>query len=81
MFDSFHHQIRISFDLPTEAQLLSTLLCVKLNSDRLVCCSRILNKCLDNYVEDMLPWHESIEPCLSSLLAFINDREVRIADQ
>uniref|UniRef100_A0A3B4Y3Z5 Cullin 7 n=1 Tax=Seriola lalandi dorsalis TaxID=1841481 RepID=A0A3B4Y3Z5_SERLL len=36
----------------------------------------ILNKFLDNYQEDMLPWHESIEPCLSSMTAFINDREV-----
>uniref|UniRef100_A0A7N6FI23 Cullin 7 n=1 Tax=Anabas testudineus TaxID=64144 RepID=A0A7N6FI23_ANATE len=31
---------------------------------------------LDNYQEDVLPWHESIEPCLSSMTAFINDREV-----
>ncbi|KAM7385977.1 hypothetical protein PAMP_002009 [Pampus punctatissimus] len=37
---------------------------------------RILNKFLDNYKEDVLPWHESIEPCLSSMMAFINDREV-----
>uniref|UniRef100_A0A673C4V5 Cullin 7 n=1 Tax=Sphaeramia orbicularis TaxID=375764 RepID=A0A673C4V5_9TELE len=37
---------------------------------------RILNKFLDNYQEDVLPWHESIEPCLSSMTAFINDREV-----
>ncbi|KAK2824734.1 hypothetical protein Q5P01_021909 [Channa striata] len=37
---------------------------------------RILNKFLDNYKEDVLPWHESIEPCLSSMTAFINDREV-----
>ncbi|XP_043992667.1 cullin-9 isoform X2 [Gambusia affinis] len=37
---------------------------------------RILNKFLDNYEEDMLPWHESIEPCLSTMTAFINDREV-----
>uniref|UniRef100_A0A3Q1JNU3 Uncharacterized protein n=1 Tax=Anabas testudineus TaxID=64144 RepID=A0A3Q1JNU3_ANATE len=36
----------------------------------------ILNKFLDNYQEDVLPWHESIEPCLSSMTAFINDREV-----
>uniref|UniRef100_A0A3Q3GTT9 Cullin 7 n=1 Tax=Labrus bergylta TaxID=56723 RepID=A0A3Q3GTT9_9LABR len=28
---------------------------------------RILNKFLDNYEEDVLPWHESIEPCLSSM--------------
>ncbi|TRY95392.1 hypothetical protein DNTS_010961 [Danionella cerebrum] len=37
---------------------------------------RILNKFLDNYQEDLLPWHESIEPCLSSLTAFVSDREV-----
>ncbi|XP_038154264.1 cullin-9 isoform X4 [Cyprinodon tularosa] len=37
---------------------------------------QILNKFLDNYQEDMLPWHESIEPCLSTMTAFINDREV-----
>uniref|UniRef100_A0A4W5P5S2 Cullin 9 n=1 Tax=Hucho hucho TaxID=62062 RepID=A0A4W5P5S2_9TELE len=37
---------------------------------------RILNKFLDNYQEDLLPWHESIEPCLSSMTTFINDREV-----
>uniref|UniRef100_A0A3Q0R3E8 Cullin 9 n=1 Tax=Amphilophus citrinellus TaxID=61819 RepID=A0A3Q0R3E8_AMPCI len=36
----------------------------------------ILNKFLDNYQEDVLPWHESIEPCLSSMTAFVNDREV-----
>jgi len=40
------------------------------------CLYRILNKFLDNYQEDVLPWHESIEPCLSSMTAFINDREV-----
>uniref|UniRef100_A0A665X1G4 Cullin 7 n=1 Tax=Echeneis naucrates TaxID=173247 RepID=A0A665X1G4_ECHNA len=38
--------------------------------------SVILNNFLDNYQEDVLPWHESIEPCLSSMTAFINDREV-----
>ncbi|XP_073690770.1 cullin-9-like [Garra rufa] len=36
---------------------------------------RILNKFLDNYQEDLLPWHESIEPCLSSMIAFVSDRE------
>ncbi|GCB80342.1 hypothetical protein scyTo_0016169, partial [Scyliorhinus torazame] len=36
----------------------------------------ILNKFLDNYLEDLLPWHESIEPCLSSMTAYSNDREV-----
>lgn len=40
------------------------------------CLRRILNKFLDNFEEDELPWHESIEPCLSSMTAFISDREV-----
>lgn len=46
------------------------------SDDDLLCFRRILNKFLDNYQEDVLPWHESIEPCLSSTTAFINDREV-----
>ncbi|KAJ7341185.1 hypothetical protein JRQ81_005005 [Phrynocephalus forsythii] len=37
---------------------------------------RILNKFLDNSQEDMLPWHECIEPCLSSMNAHSNEREV-----
>lgn len=41
-----------------------------------LCSYRILNKFLDSYEEDLLPWHESIEPCLSSMTAFISDREV-----
>lgn len=42
-------------------------------------CNRILNKFLDNYQEDLLPWHESIEPSLSSMTACINDREVAVS--
>ncbi|XP_068182700.1 cullin-9 isoform X2 [Antennarius striatus] len=37
---------------------------------------KILDKFLDGYEEDVLPWHESIEPCLSSMTTFIIDREV-----
>uniref|UniRef100_A0A8D0G4D8 Cullin 9 n=1 Tax=Sphenodon punctatus TaxID=8508 RepID=A0A8D0G4D8_SPHPU len=37
---------------------------------------RILNKFLDNSQEDALPWHECIEPCLSSMSAHSNEREV-----
>uniref|UniRef100_A0A3B3S9P4 Cullin 7 n=1 Tax=Paramormyrops kingsleyae TaxID=1676925 RepID=A0A3B3S9P4_9TELE len=40
------------------------------------CPLRILDKFLDSYQEDVLPWHESIEPCLSSMTAFVSDREV-----
>ncbi|XP_076190972.1 cullin-9-like isoform X1 [Aptenodytes patagonicus] len=36
---------------------------------------RILNKFLDGYQEDELPWHECVEPCLSSLSAHSSDRE------
>uniref|UniRef100_A0A8B9EWP4 Cullin-9 n=1 Tax=Amazona collaria TaxID=241587 RepID=A0A8B9EWP4_9PSIT len=37
---------------------------------------RILNKILDGYQEDVLPWHECVEPCVSSLSAHSSDREV-----
>lgn len=40
---------------------------------------RILNKFLDAYQEDVLPWHECVEPCLSSLSAHSSDREVRMS--
>lgn len=42
-----------------------------------LCHSRILNKFLDGYQEDALPWHECVEPCLSSLSAHSSDCEVR----
>uniref|UniRef100_A0A1A8L6K6 Cullin 7 n=1 Tax=Nothobranchius pienaari TaxID=704102 RepID=A0A1A8L6K6_9TELE len=47
-------------------------------ADRAVLLSilRILSRFLDNYKEDVLPWHESIWPCLSTMMASINDREV-----
>ncbi|XP_064020759.1 cullin-9 isoform X2 [Pogoniulus pusillus] len=37
---------------------------------------RILNKLLASYQEDVLPWHECVEPCLSSLSAHSSDQEV-----
>ncbi|KAM6298282.1 cullin-9-like [Aegotheles albertisi] len=37
---------------------------------------RILNKFLDGAQEDVLPWHECVEPCLSALSAHSSDREV-----
>ncbi|XP_054655334.1 cullin-9 [Dunckerocampus dactyliophorus] len=50
----------------------------QLRADRAVQLSilRILNKFLDCYQEDALPWHESIEPCLASMAAFFSDNEV-----
>ncbi|XP_032537912.1 cullin-9-like isoform X2 [Chiroxiphia lanceolata] len=37
---------------------------------------RILNKFLDSYQEDVLPWHECVEPCVSSLSAHSSSWEV-----
>ncbi|XP_060103905.1 cullin-9-like [Heteronotia binoei] len=37
---------------------------------------RILNKFLDCSKEDVLPWHECIKPCLSSMSVHSNEREV-----
>ncbi|XP_054248494.1 cullin-9-like [Indicator indicator] len=37
---------------------------------------RILNKLLASYQEDVLPWHECVEPCLSSLSAHSSDQEL-----
>ncbi|XP_028323959.1 cullin-9 isoform X2 [Gouania willdenowi] len=37
---------------------------------------RILHRFLDHYEDDELPWHESIEPILASVVAFITDKEV-----
>ncbi|KAM8851745.1 cullin-9 isoform 2-T2 [Synchiropus picturatus] len=47
-------------------------------SDRTVYISiiQILLKFMYKYVEDVLPWHECIEPCVSSLSSFLSDREV-----
>ncbi|XP_056344719.1 cullin-9-like isoform X2 [Oenanthe melanoleuca] len=37
---------------------------------------RILNKFLDSYQEDVLPWHESVEPCVSLLSTHSSSWEV-----
>ncbi|XP_061481451.1 cullin-7 isoform X2 [Rhineura floridana] len=51
---------------------------VKLGSEKDVLLEmlRLLNKFLDSSLEDAVPWHQCIEPCLSSISAHINDREV-----
>lgn len=38
---------------------------------------RILNKFLDSYQEDVLPWHECVEPCVSLLSSHSSSWEVR----
>ncbi|XP_064271353.1 cullin-9-like isoform X2 [Passer domesticus] len=37
---------------------------------------RILNKFLDSYQEDVLPWHECVEPCVSFLITHSSSWEV-----
>ncbi|KAM9316903.1 cullin-9 [Gastrophryne carolinensis] len=57
-------------------QLLSCLEQLK-NEKRLpLCIYRILNKALDFYQEDALPWHKSIELCLATLGSSTSDQEV-----
>ncbi|KAJ7341193.1 hypothetical protein JRQ81_005019 [Phrynocephalus forsythii] len=36
---------------------------------------RILNKCLDCSWKDEVPWHKTLEPCLSSLSIHVNDQK------
>lgn len=38
---------------------------------------RILSKFLDSYQEDVLPWHECVEPCVSCLSTHSSSWEVR----
>ncbi|XP_053828839.1 cullin-9-like [Vidua macroura] len=51
-------------------ELLGTEKAVSLSS------LRILNKFLDSYQEDVLPWHECVEPCVSFLITHSSSWEV-----
>ncbi|XP_077341595.1 cullin-9 isoform X2 [Lithobates pipiens] len=57
-------------------QLLSCLEQLRGEKRLQLCVYRILNKSLDFYQEDTLPWHKSIEPCLTSLGSTSSDQEV-----
>ncbi|KAM3930644.1 cullin-9 isoform 2-T3 [Leptodactylus fuscus] len=57
-------------------QLLSSLEQLRTEKQLQLCIYRILNKCLSFYQEDALPWHRSIEPCLTSLVSTTSDHEV-----
>ncbi|XP_040286829.1 cullin-9-like isoform X2 [Bufo bufo] len=57
-------------------QLLSSLEQLRSEKHLQLCVYRILNKCLSYYQEDALPWHRSIEPCLTSLVSTTSDHEV-----
>ncbi|XP_068088702.1 cullin-9 isoform X2 [Hyperolius riggenbachi] len=57
-------------------QLLSCLEQLRSDKRLQLCVYRILNKVLDSYQEDVLPWHRSIEPCLTSLGSTSSDQEV-----
>ncbi|XP_069811447.1 LOW QUALITY PROTEIN: cullin-9 [Dendropsophus ebraccatus] len=57
-------------------QLLSSLEQLRQEKALQLCIYRILNKCLSFYQEDALPWHRSIEPCLTSLVSTSSDHEV-----
>ncbi|KAM4772452.1 cullin-9-like [Rhinophrynus dorsalis] len=57
-------------------QLLSSLEPHRMEKHLQLSIYRILNKSLDYYQEDVLPWHLSIEPCLTSLGRSTTDQEV-----
>ncbi|XP_053316090.1 cullin-9 [Spea bombifrons] len=56
--------------------LLSSLEQLKTDRRLQLCLYRILNKALDFYQEDGLPWHRSIEPSLNSLGSNCADQEL-----
>ncbi|XP_064565638.1 cullin-9-like isoform X2 [Zonotrichia leucophrys gambelii] len=68
------------------AQLLQDLSCFRLllrslellGTEKAVSLSilRILNRFLDSYQEDVLPWHECVEPCVSLLITHSSSWEV-----
>ncbi|XP_075195057.1 cullin-9 [Anomaloglossus baeobatrachus] len=57
-------------------QLLYNLEQLRSEKQLQLCVYRILYKCLSFYQEDTLPWHRSIEPCLTSLVSTTSDHEV-----
>ncbi|XP_069624318.1 cullin-9 isoform X1 [Ranitomeya imitator] len=57
-------------------QLLSVLEQLRSEKQLQLCVYRILYKSLSFYQEDALPWHRSIEPCLTSLVSTTSDHEV-----
>ncbi|KAM4770805.1 cullin-9 isoform 2-T2 [Rhinophrynus dorsalis] len=57
-------------------QILSSLEQLRTEKRLQLSIYRILNKALDFYQEDVLPWHRSIEPCLTSLEGSSSDQEV-----
>ncbi|KAM4695372.1 cullin-9 [Discoglossus pictus] len=57
-------------------QLLACLEQLRAEKRQQMSIYRILNKALDFYHEDILPWHKSIEPSLTSLGSSSSDHEI-----
>ncbi|XP_053169139.1 cullin-9-like isoform X3 [Hemicordylus capensis] len=65
-----------SCELLADVLLLKDLAQLGSEKDTQLGALRLLKKFLDVSRKDAVPWHECIEPCLSSMNAHINDREV-----
>ncbi|XP_044284123.1 cullin-9-like isoform X1 [Varanus komodoensis] len=64
------------YELLVDVLLLEDLTQLGSEKDVQLHALRLLHKCLDSSWKDAVPWHKCIEPCLSSVNAHMNDREV-----
>ncbi|XP_077192738.1 cullin-9-like isoform X2 [Paroedura picta] len=60
----------------TEVLLLRDLAQMASEKDVMLGALKLLDSCLYSPWWDKVPWHECIEPCLSSMSAHINDRQI-----
>ncbi|XP_060103999.1 cullin-7 [Heteronotia binoei] len=65
-----------NYEFFTEVLLLRDLAQVASEKDVMLGALKLLGNCLDSPWWDKVPWHECIEPCLSSMSAHINDRQI-----
>ncbi|XP_054840275.1 cullin-7 isoform X2 [Eublepharis macularius] len=65
-----------NFEFFTDVLLLRELAQVASEKDVQLAALKLLNKSLASSWRDTVSWHSCIEPCLSSMSAHINDREV-----
>nr|XP_056709368.1 cullin-7 [Euleptes europaea] len=65
-----------NYELFTDVLLLRDLTLVASEKDVMLGALKVLDNCLDSPWWDKVPWHDCIEPCLSSMSAHINDRQI-----
>ncbi|KAL8185229.1 UNVERIFIED_CONTAM: hypothetical protein K2H54_043583 [Gekko kuhli] len=65
-----------NYEFFTEVLLLRDLAQVASEKDVVLGALKFLDNCLNSPWWDKVPWHECIEPCLSSMSSHINDRQI-----